>query len=82
MNVEIYICEGELTENSQLYIPDFNHHEYTDMSYPQDSSRITLKQLKEQGSTVLRTIDITTDKKDIDSQQPIIRHLLIISLGE
>lgn len=82
MNVETYICEGELTDNSPLYIPDFNHHEHRDMSYPQDSSRTTLNQLKAQGSTILKNIDITANKKVGDNQQPIIRHLLVVSLGE
>lgn len=80
MNIELYICEGELTDNSQLYIPDFNHHEYEDFSFPQDSLRTSIKKLKETGSSVLRVIDITKGKNINDSEPPITRYLLVVDL--
>lgn len=79
MNVEIYICEGELTENSKLYIPDFNHHEHQDMSAPKDGSQITsIKELKQNGSTILKTIDITQNRNINDNESAITRYLLVI----
>ncbi len=78
MNVELYICEGELTETSNLYIPDFNHHEHRDMSYPKGDSWVIFKTLKDNGATVLKIIDITQNKNINDKELPTTRYLLVV----
>ena len=79
MKIELYIGENFKDENSQIYIPDFTHHEFDNFSAPQGESWTTPLELKQKGFTLLKEIDITK-RPSIKNKNPIHRTLFVFGM--
>jgi len=76
MDIQLYVCEGEVTDFSDLFIPNFTHHDQNPLLNPESSHRETVSSLKSQGYSLLKTIDITP-QISIEDKDPISRYLLV-----
>ena len=76
MDIQLYICGGPVTETTDLYIPDFTHHDQNPLLHPEGTARETILSLQAQGYELLKTIDITP-QLSVDDKHPIERYLLI-----
>jgi len=76
MDIQLYICEGEVEENSKVYLPDFTHHAHHDLSYPE--KWFTLQELKEQGYKIAKQIDFTPRYNVEDKSKPIQRYIILL----
>ena len=80
MDIELYVCEGEIKDTSSIYIPDFTHHEHHNLSSPEGGTWTTIAQLKEEGFKLLKEVDITPRPNINDTEPPTIRSLLVFGI--
>jgi len=76
MNIQLYICDGAVSNSADLYIPDFTHHDQNPLLYPDGSKRETILSLEAQGYELLKTINITP-QLSIEDKNPLERYLLV-----
>ncbi len=77
MDIQLYICDGAVSDAADLYIPDFTHHDQNPLLYPdRGGKRETILSLKSQGYELLKTIDITP-QLNTEDKHPLESYLLV-----
>lgn len=76
MDIQLYICDGAVSDSADLYIPNFTHHDQNPLLHPAGSQRETILSLQSQGYDLLKTIDITP-QLSIEDRKPAERYLLV-----